>query len=562
MPSNMKKIDQLRQRLQTINQPLFDETYQGDTAEITKIRQALEQQYGHIATVTANEKHSFQQAIINYRQSTENAAYLETKYCCFGLSMSFNSYCLLEDTPNMIRLIKNILLYQKDARRFMMCYQGLLASYFDYKELFSPNENGKRNWFALREFLATHLHDIKNLQPPIEWTKVLDNHKNLLADNPCHRYGEKLLQGDESEFNALKEQLGISDNSWAIQEIISAQVYAATAKNDADFIAHLPHLLTLLNKHPSVCNISLAQLLDRYTNCQNTTENVLLRNFALQHWGNPWLASKRQVWQTWVKEPVIKMVEKWLKLRALEDFFALLADDGTARKERLDFWVRYVDEIDEVYFALGKNTAFSPKADYKEIRRYMDGRWMRLDGGSSASNNAFLMRIGDYLFIEFSVHGNACHVFDYHNRPFELGGSAITVLGTKDQLKNTEHYGHREKLIHHPPIKWQREFESVIYKLTRKSPASVPATRTNRPIPQMAVTRQPIQQPLLGTPLAFSITNVTDFCQANGRYTVIDNRNRGGNLWIEAPEHPPSIVLKQLTQWGFTYKTNKGWWKN
>lgn len=558
--SNMKKIDQLRQRLQTINQPLFDETYQGDTVEITKIRQALEQQYGHITTVTANERHSFQQAIINYRQSTENAAYLETKYCCFGLSMSFNSYCLLEDTPNIIRLIKNVLLYQSDARRFMMCYQGLLASYFDYKGLFSPHEDGKRNWLALRGFLAKHLHDIKNSQPPIEWTKVLDNHKNLLANNPCHRYGEKLLQGDESEFNALKEQLGISDNSWVIQEIISAQVYAATAKNDEDFIAHLPHLLTLLNKHPSVCNTSLAQLLDRYANCQNNAENVLLRNFALQHWGNPWLARKRLAWQTWAKDPVIKMVEKWLKLRALEDFFALLADDGTAKKERLDFWVRYVDDIDEVYFALGKQTCTNNKPDYREIRRYMDGRWMRLDGAGGGTN-AFLMRIGDYLFIEFSLQGNACHVFSYHHRPFELGGDTITVMGTQEQLKNTQHYGHIAKLPH--PEGWQEKFDNFISENTQKLPTSEPTIRANRPIQQTERTRQqPIQQPLLDEPIAFSITNVTDFCQANGRYTVIDNRNRGGNLWIDAPEHPSSMVLKQLTQWGFTYKTNKGWWKN
>lgn len=554
VPSNMKEIDQLRQRLQATNQPLFNMEHWSDTTRITKIRQTLERDAGS-TRISPNDLLTFQEAIIKYRHSAVTPNYLDVQYCCRGLATPFDGYCLLEDTKQFLRLIQIISSYDKKYREFRKCYQGLLSSYFGYDQ----HIEGRSNWLTLRTFLVENLAFIKLQYPPIKWIQTLNEHKNLLFDNPCQRYSHKLLNSDDSEFNAIKTSLGISVKSWVIQEIVAAQISTAIACNDADFHTHLPHLLTLLEKHSTLRNISLAQLLDRYANSQNTAENVLLRNFALQHWGNPWLASKRQVWQTWVKDPVIKMVEKWLKLRALEDFFALLADDGTARKERLDFWVRYVDEIDEVYFALGKNTAFSPKADYKEIRRYMDGRWMHLEGAGGGTN-AFLMRIGDYLFIEFSVHGNACHVFDYHNRPFELGGSAITVMGTQQQLKNTQHYGHREKLPH--PEGWQSNFHYVIHKLTRKVPASVPTIRANRPTPHITVTRHPIQQPLLDTPLAFSITNVSDFCQANGRYTVIDNRNRGGNLWIEAPEHPPSIVLKQLTQWGFTYKTNKGWWKN
>jgi hypothetical protein len=92
----MKKIDQLRQRLQKINHSLFQTEHWLDIAPIKKIRNDLEKEIGGLIPLKPNDIITFEQAIINYRQSTTDAKYMEAKYCCFGLSMLFNNYRLLE----------------------------------------------------------------------------------------------------------------------------------------------------------------------------------------------------------------------------------------------------------------------------------------------------------------------------------------------------------------------------------------------------------------------------------------------------------------------------------
>src|SRR5574338_182854 len=106
----------------------------------------------------------------------------------------------------------------------------------------------------------------------------------------------------------------------------------------------------------------------------------------------------------------------------------------------------------------------------------MDGRWMKLEGPNHNADNAFLMKIGSYLVIEFARQNNACHVFDANYMPFSLGQSS--VLGTQEGLKNKFHPGHRRALRHGEG--WQGEFASFLRWNLGVTPPEKPIRRPKR----------------------------------------------------------------------------------
>ncbi len=550
----MNHIDQLRRLLQRTNQSLFDVEHWGDLASIQNAGRAVRKQFGELSSAGPGDERSIGVSVLAYHRSGDLPNYREAKYVCFGIANSYgrDEYCLIEDRKLFPRLLTHVDQYKQEPRKFRRCYQGLLSGYFEYPGLVSPSQDGKSNWTDLQGYLKGNLTFVQRQEPPVEWTKTLGEHANLFTDAPCLRYGDALLMGDTRDIDTLREKLALTDRSWILQEIIIAQIEAATKKSDADFKEHIRRLLALIDPLELLRSKGLARLLQRYHKCSEPLENIDLRDFSLKHWGSPMLQVKRQTWSAWVQEPVIKMVDTWLKLRSIEDFFALLAQDGQARRDRLEFWLRYVDAIDDLYFALGTNARQNNTPDYKRIREHMKGHWMSLGGaGVSADNNAFLMRIGNSLFVEFGKHGNASHVFQYDNLPFRLGSGFVD--GTGDGLKNTYHPGHQAKMTHHQG--WESEFEWTIKRLTGARPIA-PKIKTPQPIAQNT---HRVEQPSTPHPSSF-IETLRKLASANG-YTVVDHTSKGGNLWVEAPYSVNNSFRQLLEKWGFKFKSGKGWWR-
>jgi hypothetical protein len=546
----MNRIDKFRKLLHHTNESLFDADHWGDLTSIQNAGRAIQKQFGELGNAAPGDERSIGISVLAYYKNGDLSNYRETKYICFGVANHFglDQYCLIEDHKLFPKLLTHVDDYKREPRKFKRCYQGLLAGYFEYPGLVSSNNDGRSNWTTLQGFLKGNLTFVQKQEPPSEWTKTLGEHSNLFTETPCLRYGDALLSGNTRDIDALKEKLALTDRSWILQEIILAQVDAALKKNDAEFHTHIKRLLSLLEPFELLRNKGLAQLLQRYLQCSNPIENIELRDFSLKHWGSPMLQVKKQTWAAWVSEPVMKMVKTWLIFRSIEDFFALLAHDGQARRERLDFWLRYVDVITDVYFALGTNARKNNTADYKRIREHMKGQCMSLEG-VHADNNAFLMRIGNSLFVEFGQHGNASHVFQFNNLPFKLGIGKIE--GTREGLKNTDHSGHQEKMTHHQG--WQSEFEWTIQRLTGARPATL------KPIQQIHHTTAAATQPAQYSS-SFSLNALHAFASANG-YPVTDHTNHGGNLWVEAPFSVKDTCRQQLEKWGFKFKPSKGWWK-
>ena len=339
-------------------------------------------------------------------------------------------------------------------------------------------------------------------------------------------------------------------------------------------------MLDLLAKHPLAINAGVAKLLTRYRTCKTVTIHPGLRDFTVAQWGNPWLSLNGAKWSL-VGDDARAMVADWLKLDLIQQFFSLLAADGTNDTRRLKFWERYHDSIDDMYFALGGTARWHRGADFQDIRKKMAGRLLNLHSAGPPNNNAFIMCIGNFVVVEFGIKGNACFIFARDRLPFLLEGE---IAGNSTALK---HPSFVERLLHKDGNfgTWERKFQETLAGLMRvqprlqpirsENPAQVsptPATRLNdaaaTPLTAQrigATTRAPAggSSPLpdLIPPTrrpAFSGQELSRLCDPR-RLRIEDLRDRNGNLWV-LTDDTDGYVSSQLRSWGFAYRSGRGWW--
>jgi hypothetical protein len=498
-------------------------------------------------------------ALLRFQTHLELPRLREAQLVCYGCIEPFGPQRtpLIEDARLFPRLLSCVDEYRRKPPAFRRCYRGLLTGYFAYRvDQPSAPRTGRDNWQILRTYLHDRLGDIYTAGIAPEWVGSITDHKNLLSADPCGRYGLSLLEGNTSEFDDIRQKLDISAASWVVRQLVLGQVTAAASRVDSQFIDYVPALLTLLDKHRLVMDRGLQQVLDRYSNCTSAPPHNRLRDFAVAHWGNPWLASNNARWSR-VSEPARKMLSNWLKLDLIRQFFSLLAEDNANDKRRLKFWERYHTSIDDMYFALGSYARNSPSRDFAELRKKMGGRVLRLNAGGPPRNNAFIMRIGGYVCVEFGVSGNACFIFRGRGLPFDLSGGA--VAGDKSELKNDDYV---KRLLHQETNAgpWERSFEQALLEVMgvqperhggpRSAAGGAPEQRSNAETTRAAQQTQRTR---------YSRSALEQFCEKR-RLEIRDNTSRGGNLLV-LTDQVNQAVNEQLSDWGFRYRLNRGWWR-
>jgi hypothetical protein len=486
---------------------------------------------------------------------------------------------LIEDGDRFPKLLGGVEVFLPNPRAFRRCYRGLLNAYFGYdseKARFA----GKDNWRRLRTYLRDRAANTvaSGLQPA--WVEGLRANLQLLGNDPGGFYGRALLTGRSGEFDRARAALDIHESSWLIWRLILGQIESATHEDDGTFQRHLPGLLDLLAKHPLAVNAGVANLLTRYRACRTITAHPGLRDFTVAQWGNPWLSLNRAKWSL-VGDDARTMVAGWLKLVLIQQFFSLLAADGTNDTRRLKFWERYHDSIDDMYFALGSTALWHRGKDFQDIRKKMAGRLLNLHSAGPPNNNAFIMCIGNFVVVEFGIKGNACFIFARDRLPFLLAGG---IAGNRTALK---HENFVERLLHNDGNfgTWERKFQGTLahrmgvlpglQPIRSEGPAQVPPTpatglshvvptpttmqdvgaTTRAPVAGLSARRDPAP-PARGP--AFSEGELSRFCDSR-RLRIEDLRDRNGNLWV-LTDDTNGYVSSQLRSWGFAYRSGRGWW--
>jgi hypothetical protein len=343
----------------------------------------------------------------------------------------------------------------------------------------------------------------------------------------------------------------------AAQEALHAYALHVCGHPDAAFKSELLPMLAVaggtaeISVSPALAVRVISLAVIRYSQCGDRTEHSLLRDTCIELIGNPWL--RRTSWDAHVKnEPARQMVEGWLKRRLIKDFFELLAQDGSADLRRLNYWLKWEPQILDMWFVLGGDARRNSSPQFVEVRKRMAGRDRSLLGRANDQNNAFVMRVGHLLIIEFGLTNNACYVLPASAFRADLSSKTFSMVDLK-QKSGARWLSH----VHH----WEPRFDSEVRAMLQdSSPVRVSEATINDP----SVLHRRVAAPVEQTPRATARTGVEPsikrLCSIYGVRSE-DHREKGGALWVFLKDRDTHKALAQLLDsGGFKYVKGKGFW--
>lgn len=513
------------------------------------------------------EEQSLRRAVLSFLQQVEAVGFRDLKYACFGVTLALGADgARLVDRPSAFRRLLSAVDEQRvEGRRFRRCYQALLQSYFAFPLIDEqpPDASKDVGFKALRTFLTDRLELVAR---PIGgrtpgWALMLKEHANLLSDRPCDRYTEQLAAGKTDDLAQVCAGLGISRQSWIWQEVVLAYLRRICDRPDNAFKRAIDMALDLAEGKSEI-ELSAAtsrtvssRLVRRYSDCIERPELPRLRDACVLHIGNPWV--RRSAWDAWVRhEPARQLVDGWLKSKIMEDFFTLLSDQTGAvtDRRRLLYWLKYLPVITDMWFALGADARNNGSVEYRMVRERMAGRRLELEPSQGDGNNAFIMKIGRYYFVEFGSKGNACYYYRDDELPVDLGQKRISIHDLKTRRERST--------PHQPSATWESVFDAKFRRLmgVEGTAHTAPTARrttaqANRVVNQTRgapggrervraqADKVAIDQ-LLAKCRAFSI-RVEDLRARPGGGT--------GNLWVYADQVAHAFLLQELDALGFKY---------
>jgi hypothetical protein len=465
--------------------------------------------------------------------------------------------CLMEDGSRLGALLEGVDAYKPKSTAYRRCYQGLVHSYFTYDPFQEAvPEAVHRNWQALRGYLSTNNRSIQGRSDP-DWVVSALQNRQVFSEDPFSPYIETLLLGDASAIESLCEHLGINKASWFLRELVLAQVRGATRLSDARFTELLPRLIDLLGSNPVLRDRGMMAVLDRYAQIDGTPLHGALKDSAAGWWGNPWLPSNKTTWLG-VTQAARDMVAEWLKLEFIETFFTKLAEDRLGDPRRMNFWKRYVKSITDIKFALGSLAQSSNEPDFVDIRKRMKGLICKLD--APGANNAFIMRMGPLIAVEFSGLGNALYGYDSRrSEPFDTSKMLHLEVDGRNSLKAKSQsilwLSHKDGTYG----RWEDDFEQTLAQKFGLRPSSPPPRRAQAVRAGTTAVQGPAPAPVPISPIAYTRSNLDKFARTHSLH-IDDFTSKNGNLWVRADGSEPAVT-RTLTAWGFTHRPGKGWWK-
>lgn len=351
--------------------------------------------------------------------------------------------------------------YENDAYKgdlWRLTWYSLLNSYLTFDLARTTTEAGMGGFQKLRSLLNRTWPSIDKQSGEFavpDWVRVLREESQLLSDNPVEKYARDYLAGNTNHIKALAENLGIPASSWFWQELVLGAVRHATLADDDQFRSQILMLIELIKSAPVYRDKAIAEILNRYYKCPSKTVHPELRDFVIHAsvWKNPKLKAAG-IATAWNQVPVAvwRMVMGWVNERNLRDFFDILASRRHADHGRLKFWSRYMNQITWTRLVFGSETIWQKNhnAGIKALLESEEGTYATLQGAQDKELDAFLMQIGDYIFVEFSKTGNGAYAYRASDLAFNL--HANTYAGSTSDLKCGYYSNGRgvAKIIHTP----------------------------------------------------------------------------------------------------------------
>jgi hypothetical protein len=475
-----------------------------------------------------------------------------------------------------------------------LTWYALLSSYFK----FDPNgakPTEVTGWEGLRSFLQETwpLIDRQSQQAVVpEWMLVLRGDPELLGERAAQRYALDCLRGNEEPTRKLATDLAIPQSSWFWHLLVLAAVEQAVRTSDEQFKRLISRLISLIQSRPVHRDEALIALLTRYHSCREKPAHPELRDFVVRKdvWRNPKLKAAGMA-TTWnrVSDDVWQMVLSWINEINLREFFEILASRHHADEGRLDFWTKYLNQISWTRLIFGSETMSLARRNrhVSELIAREEGAYAKLTAGPRDSD-AFIMQIGEYVIVEFSVTGNAAYV--YSSETLKFNRNAKTYEGNTDDLKYGFNEGAKARIVHKAP--WEQEAAATLRRLGiypdsanqaprgpsapfMARPTMQSATRVNPEPPASARTQADPAPTQTSNPsnsgskaylaeapqgASFKMAVLAEMIRrVDGAF--IDDRRKtdgtGGRLWVENPKQNFQLE-RMLKLWGFVWAASRG----
>ena len=489
------------------------------------------------------------------RDGPEAALPKNCRHICWGLITEVNQWCLLADQDLFPRTMNVIRSMEKQGAFRTAAWRALLHGYLSASS--SLVGRAKNNWSNLRSFLEDSRPRLQARRNP-EWMDLIHATPALLGDQPCAPFAQDVLSGNTTQLDQMNRILVIDDKSWFWEHLLLSQVELANHFADDKFISVLDNILIAVSCKPAILNDALKALLTRHSShglIDKPHEN--LKRISVEKWGSPNLSTQPS-WN--IVEPAVKsMVQQWLVLEDLVDFCKLIGDGDQVDGRRLNFWLKYLKSISFAKIAFGYNTLRDAQRNASDFLKKREGRYGRLINDDD--NNALILKIGSYVFIEFSKTGNACYGYADDNLPFNINATSLAAPSMKRRNDNIFRESHMSS--------WEWKFESRlkalgIYPDNHIKPASQtpfstnPSSRTTGQPTNRAPTSIPVSQgqPQAPTDWERSLAELKRKFMLRGE----DNRLAGGAIWVRHMEEH-DVVAPYLRELGFRFAPGRGWWR-
>jgi hypothetical protein len=388
------------------------------------------------------------------------------------------------------------------------------------------------------------------------WLATIERHLGLLTTKPCNTYVAELLAGRREMLDDLLQAIPPPAPSWFWNALVHAIVSHVERLNDAqfkertEFILRLTELQQLIPRRDEI----LAMMLERSAKRRDQSRDPVLLAFALEHWKSPQLKSSLR-WSQ-VEPGTKKMVCGWLAVEDLEDFYRLCQDERQVDDRRLKYWLRFKEQIGFSQIVLGSALHRSTDPDIRQFRERKKGRLAYLS--DDPSNNAILMQIDEWLFVEFSATGNACYPYKVANVPFEKGSPYYSRVDLKSKQAVTK--SKSERLTH--ILDWEVKFDSALERWGLRPDSAASPRRSASGIRSQGSRERPGDA---GGPVHSNTSGWADglswelvhLLRMQGA-KVEDLRKMGGSLWIYI-DSPSGELERQLKGAGFRLRIGRGY---
>ncbi|WP_270222350.1 type I Zorya anti-phage system protein ZorC [Kosakonia cowanii] len=424
-------------------------------------------------------------------------------------------------------------------------WAALCSSYFAYRHE-SPETNP--HWCVLRSHIAQGYSVVKaTIRREKSWMKTIEFYHDIFTPQAGGVISQQLLSGESNSLSSLEKIAQIPDSSWLWKRIFTVLLAQLDTLDDPQYLEKISWLLGLAAQWVRFRDDIMTAILTRYYHSTYRDQaHSALKQAALEYWDNPQLKSQQNKWHQYVSEAVAAMVRGWLAKQDLMHFFELLRGNGDVDQARLHYWLRFANQMGFTRIVMGPDAWHDGSSDFVKFRDENKGRLSHLRSGRSF-DNAMIMQINDYIFVEFSGTGNAMYYYPIGRAPFNPESK---ILDIKLHLKDKDIC--RKPLTHFPPANeytkhrltgWMLKYEDELRKLGIRWMAEEPVKFVDKKAPSpAAVTHIKIINPLRDTAIQRLVENTS--C------TVSDNRPKGGVLSIQLKSHNDTAE-KELLRLGF-----------